>query len=166
MRMCLWEFAKRMAGAVVLRASAYRAVRDDEGANLQAVLVAVLAATGAAAADAELGWRHAAPLALVGAAHWLAWSATAHWIGTRLLGCASTWGGVARALGFAKAPGLLAAFAFVPWVGGLLHAVAAPWMLATGVVAARVALRTSVGRAALAAAPGVLVHWTALALLY
>lgn len=166
MRTHLWKLAKRTAGALVLRAWAYEAVRDDDGANVQAAFVAALAAMGAAAADAELGWPQVALLALVGTAHWLLWSATAYWIGAKLLGCASTWGGLARALGFAKAPGMIAALAFVPWVGGLLHAAAAPWMLATGVVAARAALRTSLGRALLAAGPGVLLHWIALALLY
>lgn len=160
------EFAKRTAGAVVLRTAAYRAVRDDAGANGQALLVAALAAGTAAAADAELGWRHMAALATTGIAHWCVWSATAYWIGVKLLGCAGAWGGVARSLGFAKAPGMLAALAFVPWVGGLLHAAAAPWMLATGVAAARVALGAGTGRALLAAGPGVLLHWMVLALLY
>lgn len=162
----LWEFAKRTAGAVVLRTAAYRAVRDDAGANGQAVAVAAVAAAASAAADAELGWPQAALLATTGVAHWWLWSATAYWIGVKRLGCAGTWGGVMRSLGFAKAPGMLTALAFVPWVGGLLHAVAAPWMLATGIVAARVALQAGLGRATLAAAPGVLLHWAVLALLY
>ena len=161
----LLEFAKRTAGAVVLRPSAYRAARDDD-AVWSAVLVTVLAAAATASADAELGWRHMAALAATGIVHWWLWSATTYWIGVKLLGCAGTWGGVARSLGFAKAPGMLAALAFVPWVGGLLHAAAAPWMLATGVVAARVALQVGTGRAALAAGPGVLLHWAVLALLY
>ncbi len=158
--------ARRTVGAAALRATAYQAARDDRDANVQATCVAALAALGVAAAEAELGPVHMAWQALAGMAHWLLWGVVSHWIGTKLLGCSATRGEVMRPLAFARAPGILAALAFVPWVGGLLHAAAAPWMLVTGVVAARHGLRTSLGRAVLAAAPGLLPYWAILALLY
>lgn len=160
------EFAKRTVGAAFGRATAYQAARDDRNANVQATCVATLAALGVAVADAELGLAHMAGLALAGMAHWPLWGLVARLIGVRLLGCSATHGEVMRTLAFARAPGILAALAFLPWVGGLLHAAAAPWMLVTGVIAVRHALRASLGKAALAAIPGLAPYWAALALLY
>lgn len=164
--MRLREFAKTTAGAAFLRAAAYQAARDDGRANVPATCAAGLAALGVASAEPELGAAHMAWQALAGLAHWPLWGVVAHWTGVRLLGLSATRGEVMRPLAFARAPGILAALAFVPWMGGLLHAAVAPWMLVTGVVAVRHAFRTSGGKAALAATPGLLPYWAVLALLY
>ena len=69
-------------------------------------------------------------------------------------------------MGFAKAPGIVAALAPVPVVGGVFHVAMLPWMLATGVVAARRGLGLSPAWAVLAALAGLLPYWAALALLF
>lgn len=157
--------AARIAAALALRTAAYQAVAADEGAGRQAGIVVALAAAGAAASEATLAPDDLAWQAVVSLAHWGVWAPTTLWT-ARLLGGSAPWGAVARALAFAKAPGIVAALAFVPVIGGLLHAATLPWTLATGVAAVRGVFGFGLWRALLAALPGLVLYWAALALLF
>lgn len=155
----------RAAGAVALRPAAYQSVAADSGANLQAGVVVVLSAAGAAAGEATLAPDDLAWQAVASLAHWGVWVPTTWWTG-KALGGAASWAAVARALALAKAPGAFAALAVVPVVGGLLHAATIPWVLATGVAAARATLGLGFFRALFAVLPGLVAYWLALALLF
>ena len=158
-------FAARAAAALALRPAAYHTVAADEGAGYQSGLVVALAAAGAAASEATLAPDALAWQAVASFAHWFVWIPTALWTG-RLLGGSAPSGAVARALAFAKAPGIVAGLAVVPVVGGLLHAATLPWMLATGVAAVRATFGFGPWRAALVALPGLVLYWAVLALLF
>ena len=157
--------AARTAGAVALKTDAYEAVATDPKANRQAGVVVALAAAGAAAGEVTLAADDLAWQAIASLAHWGVWVPATYWT-VRLLGGGASWGALARALAFAKAPGILAALAFVPVVGGLLHAATVPWILAAGIAAVRGAVGFGFGRALLAALPGFVLYWVALALLF
>lgn len=148
-----------------MRPTAYQSVAADPGANVQAGIMVALSAAGAAAGEATLAPDDLAWQAFVSLAHWSVWVPTTYWT-SKALGAASSWAPLARALGFAKAPGAFAALAVVPVVGGLLHAATVPWVLATGVAAVRGTLGLGFFRALLAVLPGLVAYWLALALLF
>lgn len=155
-----------------MRGATYQAVAADDRASGQARIVVALAVGAAAAGEAtlapvDLAWQAAASLL-----HWGAWASVIYPAakrrgaagGPRSSGCA--WSVALRVTGFAKAPGILAALAPVPVVGGLFHVAVLPWMLATGVVAARRGLGLSAAQAVWTALLGLLPYWAALALLF
>lgn len=141
------SFTERMMGAAALNIATYEEVEHDRTATLQAAgvvaLVAVASVIGAMGSGTEgmVG-------ALVGAlASWAVWSAVTYYVGTRMFGGTADWGEMARTIGFAQTPGLLAIFAFIPILGWLIRIVAALWMLACVIVAIRQALDFTTGRA-------------------
>lgn len=164
--------ARRVLGAVALRGATYQAVAEDERASGQARVVVALAVAAAAAgevtlAPVDLAWQAAASLL-----HWWAWAGVIY-PAARRRGAAggprsggSAWSVALRVAGFAKAPGILAALAPVPVVGGLFHVAVLPWMLATGAVAARRGLGLSPVKAVATTLLGLLPYWAALALLF
>jgi hypothetical protein len=148
----------RMRGAALLDVATYEEVEHDQQATGQAAVVVVIVAVCAAIGAV---WRGGPSIIMapVGAIlSWLLWSAITYVIGDKLLGGTATWGELLRTLGFAQAPGVLMIFGIIPILGGLVRAVAAVWMLFTGVVAIRQALDVSTGKAIATA----LLGWVAL----
>ena len=148
-------FGRRLLGAALLRADTYEEVEADPGALAQAALVvaAACAAIGAATfvggrADGVAGARLAlqvAVAALVPAVGWLAGSALAYMVGASFLRgphTATDYREVLRTTGFAFAPGLLRALAWLPpaALGLAIDFGASLWVLCAGVVAVRQAL--------------------------
>jgi hypothetical protein len=87
---------------------------------------------------------------------WALGSALAFFVGTRLFNIQGlTWLEVARALGFAQAPGVFNVFGIIPILGGLIGLAVAIWTIVTGVVAMRAALRVTTGQAVIT----LLVSW-------
>jgi hypothetical protein len=88
---------------------------------------------------------------VVGLLAWAIWAYLIYFIGTRWLPEPSTRadaGELLRTIGFATSPGILRVLGIVPWLGGLVFAVAAIWTLIAVVVAVRQALDYhSTGRA-------------------
>ena len=157
---------ERMVGAALLDVDTYEEVEADTNATTQAGLVVALTAVAAAIGQLSLG-----PFAIIGNAlatlvHWFVWAGITYVIGDKVFGGTATWGELLRTLGFAKAPGVLAAAAFIPLVGALVHVAIAPWLLVTGVVAIRQALDFSTGKAILTALIGLIPYWVALAILF
>jgi hypothetical protein len=71
-------------------------------------------------------------------------------VGTRLLATAQTsadWGQVARVIGFAYTPNLLAVLGFIPVLGAIAILVGGIWTLIASVIGIRQALDASTGRA-------------------
>lgn len=157
---------ERMVGAALLDVNTYEEVEADTNATAQAGAVVALTAVAAAIGQLSLG-----PVAMVGNAlatlvHWIVWAGITYVVGDKIFGGTATWGELLRTLGFAKAPGVLAAVAFIPLVGALVHVAIAPWLLVTGVVAIRQALDFSTGKAVLTALIGLIPYWVALAILF
>jgi len=77
-------------------------------------------------------------------------AAAVYFVGTRLTAGTQTeadWGQVARTMGFAYTPQLLAVFGFIPVLGWILGGVGAVWGLIASIVAIRQSLDISTGRA-------------------
>lgn len=162
---------RRVLGAIALRGATYEAVAQDGRASGQAGVVVALAAVAAAVGEATLAPADMAWQAVASLLHWGAWAgvlvpAVRRRGAEARRGARSAWAVALRVGGFAKAPGIVAALAPVPVVGGVFHVAMLPWMLATGVVAARHGLGLSPAWAVLAALAGLLPYWAALALLF
>lgn len=156
----------RILGAILCRASVYREVGGGGGAIGQAAFVVVLASGVATVQDYGLGWFPMFVTGAVNVLQWPAWAGIAYLVGRRSeegsadSGTATDWHRVLGALGFARAPGLLIAFA--PIIGGIQFAVQI-WMLAAGVIGIRESLGVGTLRAVLAALLGMVPYWIVLA---
>ena len=142
---------ERMIGAARLDRNIYEEVEHDRGATWQAALVVVLsaAATGVAAFF-TIGFGGLIFISLFALISWALYAYLTYFIGTRLLAGPDTsadWGELARTLGFAQAPGVLAIVGVVPVVAIVAGAVISVWLLFTTVVALRAALDFTMGRA-------------------
>lgn len=168
---------RRVLGAIALRGATYEAVAQDGRASGQARVVVGLAVVAAAVGEATLSAADMAWQAVASLLHWGAWagvvvpavrrrSAEGRRGAEGRRSAGSAWAVALRVVGFAKAPGIVAALAPVPVVGGAFHVAVLPWMLATGVVAGRRGLGLSPAWAVLAALAGLLPYWAALALLF
>lgn len=151
----------RMKGAAMLDVATYEEVEHDTEATGQAAVVVVIVAVCAAIGAV---WRGGPSIIMapIGAVlSWLLWSAITYVIGGKLLGGTATWGELLRTIGFAQAPGVLMIFGIIPLLGGAVRALAAMWMLLTGIVAIRQALDFSTGKAVVTA----LLGWVAMVML-
>ena len=153
------SIANRMIRAARLEVDLYEEVEADTTANGQAFLAVVIASLAAGlgfgiAGVVEHGglwflWGLLIGLtaALVG---WVAWSVLAYWIGTTIFKgpeTSATYGELLRTIGFSNSPRVLAFFAFIPFLGGLIAFGVSIWALIAGVIAVRQALDFSTGRA-------------------
>jgi len=148
-----------MVRAARLEVALYEEVEADTTANGQALLAVVIASlavgigAGIAGVVEEGGlwflWGLLLGLgsALIG---WVAWSVLAYWLGTTIFRgpeTSATYGELLRTIGFANSPRVLAFFAFIPFLGGLILFFVSVWVLIAGVIAVRQALDFSTWRA-------------------
>jgi len=142
---------ERMIGVARLDVPTYEAIERDTTALPPAMIVVALAAV--AGGIGSIGDEGGVGLigGIIGSVVlWAIFSAVAFFVGTRLLASAATsssWQEVARTLGFAYTPSLLAVFGFIPVLGGLLALVGFVWFLITATIALRQSLDMSTGRA-------------------
>ena len=120
-----------MLGAAKLSVGAFEDVSADRGATQQAVAVVVVVsiATGIGFGDdiLELFKRP-----VIGLAAWGAWTLVVYIIGGKLLATPevhTSWGQIARVLGFAQSPGMLRALGWIPLVGEPIVILSALWQL-------------------------------------
>lgn len=143
----------RMIGALRLDVATYEEVEADEKATGQAAFVVVGSAAAAAAGNALLLGGEADDGLFVAIAHlfgWALYAQLAYLIGGKLFKAKetrSTWGELARTMGFANTPRFLLFFVFVPGLTGLVRSVTALWILVATVIAVRSALDCGTGRA-------------------
>jgi hypothetical protein len=81
---------------------------------------------------------------------WLAWSAVAWFVGTRMISTTAQdveFMQVARAMGFAQAPGVMAIITFIPVLGFIIQIGIWLWLLATSFFATRESMRLTDGQA-------------------
>jgi hypothetical protein len=143
----------RMLGALRLDVATYEEVEADTTATGQAAFVVVGSSAAAAAGNALLLGGAADSGILVAIAELVGWALYAwfaYLIGVKLFKgpqTQSTWGELARTLGFANTPRFLLLFVFVPGITGLVRTVAGLWVLVATIVALRSALDCGTGRA-------------------
>jgi hypothetical protein len=144
---------QRLTGALRLDVETYERIEADTSATTQAALIVANSALFAAAGNALLrggdlgGGIFVAIAQLVG---WALYAAVAYVIGTKIIPgpqTRSTWGEIARTLGFANTPRFLLLLVFIPGITGLVRAVVSVWVLAATVVALRSALDVGTVRA-------------------
>jgi hypothetical protein len=140
----------------------FRAIARDSNATREAaVVVAVVAiASGIGALFDSLG---AVVLSIVAAfLGWFIFSAMTYFFGKNIFGTPTTQVNVEsllRTQGYARAPGALAIFGFVPILGWLVAAVGSIWALVTAIVAIRETLAISTGRAIIVAIVAAISSW-------
>ena len=137
---------QRVLRALTLEPELYEEVEHDKSALPQALLIMFISsfATGLGTIKIGGGWglAQSVSLSFIG---WIVMSFLIYIIGTKLFPesqTRTTIGEVIRVLGFASAPGIFRAFAFVipSYLGALLLLIIWIWMFAAMVVATRQAL--------------------------
>jgi len=150
------RFTRRFMGVLALDSETFEDVEADGHAGAQAALVVLLACL--AGGFAVVGSSAMTPATFVvgmGATlgAWVVWALLIATLGTHVLAEPQTRsrpGELLRTMGFAAAPGVFYAFAFMPAVAPFAVAVASLWMVAATVLAVKRALDyRSLGRAAL-----------------
>jgi hypothetical protein len=164
------DLVNRMLRVAKLDVATFEEIEADVTATQQALTVVVLAAIasgiGAIESDGVAGLVMAPVGAVLG---WLLFCYVAWFVGTKWLPgkeTEATVGELRRTVGFAQVPGLLAVFGVVPLLGGLLGFVGAIWGLITAIIALRVALEVSTGRAIAIGLIAAIISGLAIALLF
>jgi hypothetical protein len=121
-----------MYGIAKLNVGAFDEVSSDRGATQQAVLIVVIVAIATSIGFGESEIPTLISRSATTLVAWGVWTLLTYVIGGKLLATpevSTSWGQVARVLGFAQSPGLLRAFGWLPMVGTLVLFVAATWQL-------------------------------------
>jgi hypothetical protein len=143
----------RMLGALRLDDATYEEIEADTKATGEAAFVVVGSSAAAAAGSALLVGGAADGGIVVAVAELIGWALyawCAYLIGAKVFKApqtTSTWGELARTLGYANTPRFLLFFVFVPGLTGLVRIVTGLWVLVATVVALRSALDCGTGRA-------------------
>jgi len=147
---------QRMIGAARLDVATYEEVERDNSATQQALVVVILAAV--ASGIGALGSDNAGSGLIGGVigavAGWAAFAAACYFVGTRFFAGSQTsanWGQLARTLGFAYTPSILAVFGFIPVLGWIIGLIGTVWFIVASIIAIRQALDFSTGRAVITA---------------
>lgn len=151
----------RILRAIRLDAALYREVADDPQFNMEAVVivvvVAALSALGTGIAAQRFVIAFFAELASSLILGWLLWALISYLIGAAL-GGRSSLPEMARTLGYANSPRLLALLGFIPCVGWVFRA--AGWILgiAAGVIAIRESMEFDTFKAIVTAVVGLILY--------
>ena len=149
----------RMIGVTTLKHPYYRDIEADRDATGQALAVVALAAVaagiGAIGSDqAGIVWK--VIMAVVG---WVVFSVVAFFVGSLLTNPRHpvSLGQVMRLVGFAQAPKLIGALAFIPLFGWIFGLAAAVWFLVVAIHALQEAFDVDMAKAALVGIVSLLV---------
>lgn len=143
----------RMIGALRLEDTTYEEIEADTTATGQAAFIVVASSLFGAMGNALLRGGEVNAGFLIAIAQLVGWALNAwiaYLIGTKLIPgpqTRSTWGEVARTVGFANTPRFLLIFVAVPGITGLVRTGVALWVLVATVVALRSALDIGTVRA-------------------
>ncbi len=158
----------RVVRAIRLDPSLYRQVADDDEylteAFLIVIVVAILGALGVG-----LGGQRALTAFIVELVNsvvfgWLLWALIAFFVGD-MLGGRSSFVEMARTLGYANAPRLLAIFGFLPCVGWVFRIAAWGLSVAAGVIAVRESMEFDTTKAIITSVVGLAIYIIANALI-
>jgi hypothetical protein len=146
---------ERMLGAIRLDAAAYEEIEADQKATGEAAFIVVgtsllTGAVNGVVTGASAGFAGAIA-AFLG---WVFYAWVAYIVGVKLFPgpqTKSSWGELARTLGYANTPRFLVIFELVPGFAGVARFVVSGWVLVATIVALRAALDVTTGRAILVA---------------
>jgi hypothetical protein len=158
---------KRMIRAAKLETSLYEEVEADPTATGQAMLAVAIASVCAGIGSGLDGILRglsgeASFFSLIfGVAtalfSWLVWSFVTYIVGTRVFGGTATYGELLRTIGFSDSPGAIRILTFIPFIGGIVSAIAFLWVLIAMVTAVRQALDFTTGKAILTCIVGLIL---------
>lgn len=143
---------RRILAAAFLQRAVYDEVADDRYATGQAAAVICLAAIAQRSVlisyltQAIGAWALLVAM-IFGLLRWLIFTTVAYSIGRLVVGRECSYRRLLRCLGFAGAPGILNALAFLVGHDVLIRLLVALWLIAATVVGVRSALRIGLGRA-------------------
>jgi len=143
----------RMIGALRLEETTYEEIEADTNATGEAAFIVVGSSLAGAIGNALLRGGEVNAGFLVAIAQLVGWALNAwlaYLIGTKLIPgpqTRSTWGELARTIGYANTPRFFLIFVAVPGITGLVRVGVAVWVLAATVLALRSALDVGTVRA-------------------
>jgi hypothetical protein len=146
------SLVNRMVRAAQADVHLYEEVERDVDATSQAALVVLIVAVASGIGAIGLGEGVGGLIfgvisAFVG---WVVWSFVTYWVGKSIFKTHETRvtpGEMLRALGFARAPGVLNILGIIPFLGFIVWPITWIWSLVLGVIAIRQAMDFSTGRA-------------------
>ncbi|GIK56141.1 MAG: hypothetical protein HND44_01925 [Chloroflexi bacterium] len=150
---------EKVIGALTMSADTYTALKADEKATTQALLVVIMAAIcsaiggGLLASSIPVGF---GSLLLWAVVSWLLWADAVYLIGVKVFKGEATMSQVMRVLGFAYAPAAFNIFSFIPLMGIIIQFLVACWLVVSFYFATQHVLALSEGSKA---AITVLVGW-------
>ncbi len=154
----------RMLGALRLQSAAYEEIEADQKATGEAAFIVVATSLVSGAVNGVLTGASSGFFGALGSLlGWAFYAYVAYVVGVKLFPgpeTKSSWGELARTLGYANTARFLILFELVPGLQALTRLVVAIWVLVATVVALRAALDITTGRAvgiAIASALGQLV---------
>ena len=141
----------RMLGALRLRTATYEEIEADQKATGEAAFIVVATSLVSGAVNGVLTGASDGFFGGLGAfLGWVLYAWVAYIVGVKLFPgkeTRSSWGEVARTLGYANTPRFLFIFALVPGLTATAQTIVGLWVLVATVVALRSALDISTGRA-------------------
>jgi hypothetical protein len=154
----------RMLGALRLQTATYEEVEADQKATGEAAFVIVATSLVSGAVNGVLTGASSGLFGALGSfIGWAFYAWIAYIVGVKLFpgkDTKSSWGEIARTLGYANTPRFLIIFELVPGLAAVTRTVVGLWVLVATIVALRSALDISTGRAiwiAIASAIGQLI---------
>lgn len=161
----------RMLGALRLDVPTYEEIEADPKATGEAAFVVVASSLVAAAGFALRtgGTVNAGFLSAIGELiGWALYAWFAYLVGAKLIpgpNTKSSWGEIARTLGYATTPRFLLIFVAIPGLSAIVRLVVSLWILAATIVALRSALDSGTGRAIVVAVLASLVQIAVISLI-
>jgi len=150
----------RMLGALRLQEDVYEEVEADEKATGEAAFIIVATSLVSGAVNGVLTGASSGLFGALGSfLGWAFYAWVAYIVGVKLLPgpqTKSSWGEIARTLGYANTARFLIIFELVPGLRALTRTVVALWVLVATIVALRSALDITTGRAIAVAIASVL----------
>ena len=141
----------RMLGALRLQSAAYEEIEADQKATGEAAFIVVATSLVSGAVNGVLTGASSGFFGALGSLlGWAFYAYVAYIVGVKLFPgpeTKSSWGELARTLGYANTARFLILFELVPGLQALTRLVVAIWVLVATVVALRAALDITTGRA-------------------
>lgn len=141
----------RMLGALQLREDAYEEIEADEKGTGEAAFIVVATSLVSGAVNGVLTGVSGGFFGALGSfLGWVFYAWVAYIVGVKIFPGSQTkssWGEVARTLGYANTPRFLIIFELIPGLAALTRTLVGLWVLVATIVALRAALDVSTGRA-------------------
>jgi Yip1-like protein len=162
--MTVGSMTDRMLGALRLQTATYEEIEADQKATGEAAFIIVATSLVSGAVNGVLTGASSGFFGAIGSfLGWAFYAWIAYIVGVKLFpgkDTKSSWGEIARTLGYANTARFLIVFELVPGFAAITRTVVALWVLVATIVALRSALDISTGRAiwiAIASAIGQLI---------